>query len=180
MKVAAKICALPAPVRCCVQGTSRFTRKKSPNFINISSRNAATHHLNLQQSSLNVAVRYHVSRAYSFAKQLHFRKNVPPPSLEKNIAQKPTKNVSFFCLLRVVFTSFFTLRSLQRLHIPTKFNPNLPPVALMATSSHPKFVVVVYFFLNPPNSGNPLFDSRVKISTACVKKVEPEGWKGLT
>lgn len=127
-------------------GDQQVYAQKKSQVHKHSSRNAATHHLNLQQSSLNVAVRYHVSRAYSFAKQLHFRKNVPPPSLEKNIAQKPTRNVSFFCLLRVVFTSFFTLRSLQRLHIPTKFNPNLPPVALMATSSHPKFVVVVYFF----------------------------------
>lgn len=97
MKVAAKICALPAPVRCCVQGTSWFTRKKSPKFINNSSLNAATHHLNLQQTSLNVAVRYHVSRAYGFAKPSPLSKErAPPPSLEKNIAQKPTRNVSFF------------------------------------------------------------------------------------
>lgn len=126
-------------------GDQQVYAQKSPKFINISSLNAATHHLNLQQTSLNVAVRYHVSRAYGFAKPSPLSKERAPPPSKKNIAQKPTRNVSFFCLLRVVFTSFFTLRSLQRLHIPTKFNPNLPPVALMATSSHPKFVVVYFF-----------------------------------
>lgn len=95
MKVAAKICALPATVRCCVQGTSRFTRKKSPKFINISSLNAATHHLNLQQTSLNVAVRYHVSRAYGFAKPSPLSKErAPPPS--KKILRKSRLEMCLF------------------------------------------------------------------------------------
>lgn len=105
-------------------GDQQVYAQKKSQVHKHSSRNAATHHLNLQQSSLNVAVRYHVSRAYSFAKQLHFRKNVPPPPPSKKILRKSRLEMCLFsvycglCLLHfspcVLFSACISQQSLTQ------------------------------------------------------------------
>lgn len=171
-KVAAKICALPAPVRVLRSGNQRVyaqKKKKKSKFINISSRNTATHHINLQQTSpkRRCSVPRFSSRQLCKTSPLS-KERAPLP--RKNIAQKPTRNVFFFSVYCGLCLLHFHLAFSPAPAYPNKVKPKLAAHCSYGLKLASKVCCRLIFFLNPPNSGNPPFDSRVKISSACVKK----------